>query len=119
MNQATSTVLIVLATALVVVLGVLAGFAISTLRELSATLRAARGTLETLTPKVDETLENLRVASRAAADGAAILSQLNAALAPLRAAGKARSLVGALFGGLAGLYTVIRRRRAARRHEDE
>lgn len=119
MSEATSTVLVVLATGFVVIVAVLAGFVISTLRELRATLRTTRETLATLAPKIDETLDNLRLASRAAADGAAILSQLSAALEPLRAAGRARSLLGALFGGLAGLYTVIRRRRAARREADK
>ena len=114
MSDTTSVVLVILGTALVAILAVFVGFAVSTLIEVGKTARELRGSIERLTPRVEETLAGIDEVSRSAAEGAAFLSHLGEALEPLRAVGRARTLIGGLAAGLGAIFTLVRRRRGGR-----
>ena len=117
MSDTTSVVVVILGAALVTVAAVFVGFAISTLIEVRATARALRGSIERLTPKLEETLAGVNDVTRTAAEGAAVLSHLGEALEPLRAVGRARTLIGGLLAGLGAIVTLVRRRRGGREED--
>lgn len=114
MSEPAFLVLTILGTAFVTCLIILVGSVVATLREVRSTARTLRSAVDRLAPTAEETLENLRQVSDAAARGSAALVRLGESLPQLRSSGGSRPLWIAALTGLFGLFAAVRRRRAAR-----
>lgn len=108
MSDALQIALLMLGTAVVVLLAVLAGALLVTLLEVRKTARQIGETIERIEPPAHETLENLRRASSSASEALGSVQQLSRAIEPVRETALKLGPYLPLLGGLAGLIATLK-----------